>query len=97
MAEYYRSICELTFKYRDSKEVSIRKAVIALIPSMATYDSDDFEAHYLHRSMAYLLQALNRPADRDICESTVSARGSVLISTQHMWRWVIWPYILDPK
>ncbi|OXG23734.1 FKBP12-rapamycin complex-associated protein [Cryptococcus neoformans Ze90-1] len=66
MAEYYRSICELTFKYRDSKEVSIRKAVIALIPSMATYDSDDFEAHYLHRSMAYLLQALNRPADRDI-------------------------------
>ncbi|WVQ81658.1 hypothetical protein IAT38_003783 [Cryptococcus sp. DSM 104549] len=66
MAEYYRSICELTFKYRDSKEVSIRKAVIALIPSMATYDSDDFEAHYLHRSMAYLLQALNKPADRDI-------------------------------
>ncbi|WWC91382.1 uncharacterized protein L201_006326 [Kwoniella dendrophila CBS 6074] len=66
MAEYYRSICELTLKYRDSKEVVIRKAVIALIPSMATYDSDEFEAHYLHRSMAYLLQALGKPTDRDI-------------------------------
>nr|ODN92931.1 atypical/PIKK/FRAP protein kinase [Cryptococcus depauperatus CBS 7855] len=66
MSEYYRSICELTFKYRDSKEASIRKAVIALIPSMATFDSDDFEAHYLHKSMTYLLQALSRQADRDI-------------------------------
>ncbi|WVQ75374.1 hypothetical protein IAR50_004994 [Cryptococcus sp. DSM 104548] len=66
MAEYYRSICELTFKYRDSKEVAIRKAVIALIPSMATYDTEDFEAHYLSKSMNYLLGALQRQADRDI-------------------------------
>jgi FKBP12-rapamycin complex-associated protein len=66
MAEYYRSICELTLKYRDSKEVVVRKAVITLVPSMATYDSDEFEQHYLHRSMAYLLQALNKATDRDI-------------------------------
>ena len=66
MAEYYKSICELTLKYRDSKEVVVRKAVITLIPSMATYDSVEFEVHYLHRSMAYLLQALGKPTDRDI-------------------------------
>jgi FKBP12-rapamycin complex-associated protein len=69
MAEYYKSICELTLKYRDSKEVVVRKAVITLIPSMATYDSDEFEVHYLHRSMAYLLQALGKATDRDIGES----------------------------
>jgi FKBP12-rapamycin complex-associated protein len=66
MAEYYKTICELTLKYRDSKEVSVRKAVITLIPSMGTYDSDEFEVHYLHRSMGYLLQALGKPTDRDI-------------------------------
>lgn len=66
MGEYYRQICEITLKYRDSKETVIRKAVITLIPSMATYDSDEFEVHYLHRSMAYLLQALHKPTDRDI-------------------------------
>ncbi|GMK56480.1 hypothetical protein CspeluHIS016_0303200 [Cutaneotrichosporon spelunceum] len=66
MGEYYRQICEITLKYRDSKETVIRKAVITLIPNMATYDSDEFEVHYLHRSMAYLLQALHKPTDRDI-------------------------------
>lgn len=66
MGEFYRSICEITLKYRDSKDTVIRKAVITLIPSMATYDSDEFEVHYLHRSMAYLLQALGKPTDRDI-------------------------------
>lgn len=66
MAEYYRSICELTLKYRDSKEVVVRKAVITLIPNMATYDSDEFESHYLHRSMSYLQGALHKPSDRDI-------------------------------
>jgi FKBP12-rapamycin complex-associated protein len=68
MAEYYRNICELTLKYRDSKEVVVRKAVITLIPNMATYDSDEFEQHYLHRSMSYLQAALHKPSDRDIGE-----------------------------
>lgn len=66
MAEYYRSICELTLRYRDSKEVVVRKAVITLIPNMATYDSDEFEQHYLHRTMSYLQGALQKASDRDI-------------------------------
>lgn len=74
MAEYYRAICELTLKYRDSKEVVVRKAVITLIPNMATYDSDEFEQHYLHRSMSYLQGALHKATDRDIGESSIKAR-----------------------
>lgn len=66
MSEFYRATCELTLRYRDSKEVVIRKAVITLIPNMATFDSDEFEQHYLHRSMTYLLQSLGKPTDRDI-------------------------------
>ena len=74
MAEYYRQICDLTLKYRDSKEVVIRKAVITLIPSMATYDTDEFQVTYLHRCMAYLLQALQKPTDRDIGQSAAEKR-----------------------
>jgi FKBP12-rapamycin complex-associated protein len=75
MSEFYRSTCELTLKYRDSKEVVIRKAVITLIPNMATFDGDEFEQSYLHRSMAYLLQSLSKPTDRDIGESDLLHPG----------------------
>lgn len=68
MAEFYKSTCELTLKYRDSKEVVIRKAVITMIPTMVTFDSEAFETHYLQRSMSYLLQSLQKPTDRDIGE-----------------------------
>lgn len=65
MAEYYHEICELTLRYRDSKEVVVRRLVISLIPQMAVYDSEEFESRYLHRSMAYLLSALRKPTDRE--------------------------------
>lgn len=76
MSEFYKSTCELTLKYRDSKEVVIRKAVITLIPNMATFDSEAFETHYLQRSMSYLLQSLGKPTDRDIGESTDTRRDA---------------------
>ncbi|RXK37153.1 atypical/PIKK/FRAP protein kinase [Tremella mesenterica] len=65
-ADHYRHICDLALNYRDSKEIEVRKQVITLIPRMATYDSDEFQVTYLHRSMAYLFQALQKPTDRDI-------------------------------
>ena len=66
MAEFYEKTCDLTLKYRDSKEVVIRKAVITLIPNMATFDSEAFETHKLKRSMTYLLHSLSKPTERDI-------------------------------
>jgi FKBP12-rapamycin complex-associated protein len=71
-SDIYKNICELTLKYRESKEVVIRKAVITLIPNMATFDSEDFESTYLHRCMAYLLASLAKPTDRDIGELDLS-------------------------
>jgi FKBP12-rapamycin complex-associated protein len=65
MQPFYKDACELTLRYRDSKEISVRKTVVSLIPSMATYDSDEFESLYLHRSMGVLLTALSKPTDRD--------------------------------
>lgn len=91
MADYYKSICELTLKYRDNKEASVRKAVIGLIPNIATFDSEAFEAHYLHRSMGYLLQALGKPTDRDLCKSSFTTITQP-DGHQHTFRWAIWPF-----
>ena len=70
MADFFQPICEAILKYRDSKEVVIRKAVITLIPIMATFDPDRFEEFYLKNCMAYILQSLHKPTDRDIGTST---------------------------
>jgi FKBP12-rapamycin complex-associated protein len=66
MADFFQPICDATLKYRDSKEVVIRKAVITLIPNMATFDPDRFEEFYLKNCMSYILQSLHKPTDRDI-------------------------------
>ena len=64
--DYFRAICDETLRFRDHKELVIRKAVIALIPIMATYDSETFQQHYLHRCVQYLTACLSKPTDRDI-------------------------------
>lgn len=66
MGDFFQPICDSTLKYRDSKEVVIRKAVITLIPNMATFDPDRFEELYLKNCMSYILQSLHKPTDRDI-------------------------------
>lgn len=71
MQDFFQPICDATLKYRDSKEVVIRKAVITLIPNMATFNPDAFEEHYLKSCMTYILQALQKATDRDIGESAL--------------------------
>ena len=66
MDEFFQPICEATLKYRESREVVIRKAVITLLPNMATFDPDRFEDLYLKNAMSYILQSLHKATDRDI-------------------------------
>ena len=69
MDEFFQPICEATLKYRESREVVIRKAVITLLPNMATFDPDRFEDLYLKNAMSYILQSLHTATDRDIGRS----------------------------
>ena len=87
MADFFQPICDATLKYRDSKEVVIRKAVITLIPNMATFDPDRFEEFYLKNCMSYILQSLHKPTDRDIGMSTQWFKTN----KQHTSLWGIWP------
>ena len=88
MIEFYQTTCELVLKYKDNKDVGVRKHVITLIPSMATYDSQAFVTHYMHRGMAYLLQSLGKPTDRDF-----GALPTIMVFTnqKHTSPLDIWP------
>jgi FKBP12-rapamycin complex-associated protein len=72
MKDHYKISCELILKYKDHKEPLIRRSVVTLLPAMGTYDTQAFIELFLARSMAHLLQQLQRPNERDAGESKIS-------------------------
>lgn len=64
MHERYTEICDQILQYKDHRDPLVRRAVIELIPTLASYNHTDFTAHYLHKSMVYLLGQLKKDRDR---------------------------------
>ncbi|GAA93365.1 uncharacterized protein L969DRAFT_91224 [Mixia osmundae IAM 14324] len=73
----YIEVCEQIFSYKDHRETLVRKAVIELIPTLASYNHTEFIAHYLHKGMVYLLGQLKKERDRAI---SYHAIGHVALS-----------------
>ena len=68
MQERYNEVCEQVLSYRDHRENLVRRAVIELIPTLASYNHQEFIASYLHRCMIYLLGQLKKERDRTTCK-----------------------------
>lgn len=66
MNDRYRDVCELVLKYKDHKDLLIRKSVVTLIPILAAYNPDDFVGSYLHRCMMHLQSQLKKERDRSV-------------------------------
>lgn len=64
MKDYYLETAEMILRHRNHRDPLIRKTVVALIPVLADYDSQNFVAHFLHRSMGHLLEQLTKPSER---------------------------------
>ena len=60
----YKEICELILKYKDHRDVLIRKTVIQIIPALATFETDTFVSNYLNSAMNHLLGQLKKEKDR---------------------------------
>lgn len=67
MQERYNEVCEQVLSYRDHRENLVRRAVIELIPTLASYNHQEFIGSYLHRCMIYLLGQLKKERDRTTC------------------------------
>ena len=68
MHERYNDICDQILQYKDHRDPLVRRAVIELIPTLASYNHTEFTQSYLHKSMVYLLGQLKKARDRTTCE-----------------------------
>ena len=72
MQERYNEVCDQVLSYKDHRENLVRRAVIELIPTLASYSHQEFIANYLHKCMVYLLGQLKKDRDRTTCESVIA-------------------------
>jgi FKBP12-rapamycin complex-associated protein len=66
MRENFADTGEQILRFKTSRDPLVRKMVITLIPTLATYDTQTFSDHFLHHAMAHLLTQLDKPAERSI-------------------------------
>lgn len=64
MQDRFQEVCDQILLYRDHRDAGVRRAVIELIPTLASYNPTEFTAHYLHKTMLYLLGQLKKDRDR---------------------------------
>ena len=68
MKDAYNDTAETIMRLRDHRDPFIRKTVVSLIPTLATYDTQTFSDYFLHKAMVYLLGQLRNPIDKSIGE-----------------------------
>ncbi|KAF9047130.1 phosphatidylinositol 3-kinase [Hymenopellis radicata] len=80
MKETYMDTAEKILRFRVHRDHLVRKQVIAMIPSLAAYDTQTFKENYLVKSMSHLLTQLEKPHERHFAfiaiGHTASAIGS---------------------
>lgn len=64
MNDRFAQVCDQVLHYKDHRDPLVRQAVIGLLPTLATYNPDEFNSHYLHKTMVYLLSQLKRERER---------------------------------
>ncbi|KAK0217827.1 phosphatidylinositol 3-kinase [Armillaria fumosa] len=64
MKETFMDTAEKILRFRTHRDSLVRKQVIAMIPSLAAYDTQTFKDNYLHKSMSHLLTQLEKPHER---------------------------------
>ncbi|KZL74444.1 phosphatidylinositol 3-kinase tor2 [Colletotrichum incanum] len=65
MQDHYPEACEIVLRYKDHRDVTIRKTVVLLIPDLASYSPAEFDRSYLHKFMVYLSGMLKKDKERN--------------------------------
>lgn len=64
MRDTYADTADTILKFKTHRDPMVRKTVIALIPTLAIYDTQSFSEHFMHKTMAHLLEQLQKPSER---------------------------------
>ncbi|KIW08226.1 uncharacterized protein PV09_01154 [Verruconis gallopava] len=60
----YKESCEFVMRYKDHKDGLIRREVINIIPTLASYAPSEFTSSYLHQCMLHLTGLIKRDKDK---------------------------------
>jgi FKBP12-rapamycin complex-associated protein len=77
----YKEACEIVMRYKDHKDNLIRKEVINIIPTLASYAPAEFTSSYLHQSMLHLQGLIKRDKDRNDAFNAVGKVASAVGSS----------------
>ncbi|KAJ3508971.1 hypothetical protein NMY22_g16449 [Coprinellus aureogranulatus] len=66
MQENFLDTAETILRFRTSRDQTVRKMVITMIPTLAAYDTQTFTEHFLHKAMGHLLAQLEKPTERSL-------------------------------
>jgi serine/threonine-protein kinase mTOR len=65
MHEHYPEVCDIIFRHKDHRDITIRKTIVLLIPELANYSPNEFASLYLHKFMVFLSGMLKKDKDRN--------------------------------
>ncbi|KAI1764494.1 FAT-domain-containing protein [Hypoxylon sp. FL1150] len=65
MQDHYPEACEIVYRHKDHRDMTIRKTVVSLVPQLANYSPTDFAHSYLHKFMVYLSGLLKKDKERN--------------------------------
>jgi FKBP12-rapamycin complex-associated protein len=61
----FREICEIILKYRDHRDLLVKKTIIQMIPTLAELDPEQFyKDSHLSSSMSYLISQLKKEKEK---------------------------------
>ena len=66
MKDSFSETVDMVLRYKEHKDILIRRTVMSLIPTLAVYDTQTFSELFLHKVMSHLLSQLKRPAERSL-------------------------------
>ncbi|KAJ7066549.1 phosphatidylinositol 3-kinase [Mycena amicta] len=80
MKDVFSAATDKILQFRAHRDLLIRKLVLSLIPSLASYDTQTFSDRYLRKAMGHLVDALERPTDRAMAFTAIGHTAVVVKS-----------------
>ena len=75
MQSRYSETCELVLRYKDSKDVLVRRTVLSILPDLAKYNRVEFTKKYLSDSMSHLISQFKKERERALVFLSIGKIG----------------------
>lgn len=79
MQPRYSEVCDNIIRYKDFKDVLIKRTVLSMIPDLAKYNPVDFTKKYLADSMIYLISQFKKERERALAFVSI---GQIALSVR---------------